>query len=75
MNHTIRDTHGHRGNIGGMESVAWIVAGAILMAIGLAIWFTAFVLVPLGVVFIIVGIVSAVRRSFAKKASSDQPPA
>jgi hypothetical protein len=42
-------------------SVGWILGGAALIGIGLAIWFTAFVLVPLGAIFIIVGIVTASR--------------
>lgn len=42
-------------------SVGWILGGVALIAIGLAIWFTAFVLVPLGAIFIVGGAVSAVR--------------
>ena len=44
-----------------MASLGWILGGIVFIAIGLAIWYTAFVLVPLGVIFIIVGIVTAVR--------------
>jgi hypothetical protein len=32
-----------------------------LIGVGLTIWFTAFVLVPLGAIFIIIGIVTALR--------------
>lgn len=44
-----------------MASLGWILGGAAVIALGITIWFTAFVLVPLGVIFIIVGIVTAVR--------------
>jgi hypothetical protein len=50
-------------------SVGWILGGAALIGIGLAIWFTAFVLVPLGAIFIIVGIVTALRAR--RKGRSD----
>jgi hypothetical protein len=44
--------------------VAWGVA---LIALGLVLWFTAFVAVPAGVVLVAVGLVKAVReRSRAK---------
>ncbi len=42
-------------------SVGWILGGAALIGIGLASWATAFVLVPLGAIFIIVGIMTALR--------------
>jgi hypothetical protein len=42
-------------------SVGWILGGAALIGVGLAIWATAFVLVPLGAIFIIVGIGTALR--------------
>jgi hypothetical protein len=41
--------------------VGWILGGAALIGIGLAVWVTAFVLVPLGAIFIIVGIVKVLR--------------
>ena len=47
--------------------VGWILGGVIFIALGLAIWWTAFVLVPLGVIFIILGIVTAVK---ARKAAA-----
>lgn len=34
----------------------WLVSGAVAIGVGLAVWFTAFVLVPAGVVLIAVGI-------------------
>jgi hypothetical protein len=49
----------HAGYVWG--SVGWILGGVALIGIGLAIWFTAFFLVPLGAIFIIVGIVTALR--------------
>ncbi len=42
-------------------SVGWILGGAALIGIGLAVWFTAFILVPLGAIFIVVGIVKVLR--------------
>ena len=42
-------------------SAGWILGGAALIGIGLAVWFTAFVLAPLGAIFIVVGIVKAIR--------------
>ncbi len=44
-----------------MASLSWILGGVIFIGLGLAIWYTAFVLVPLGVIFIVVGIITAVR--------------
>ena len=38
-----------------------MMGGAISILIGLTLWFTAFFLVPLGLVLIVVGIVSAVK--------------
>jgi membrane-bound ClpP family serine protease len=43
------------------ESIGLVALGAILIVLGLAIWFTAFVLVPLGAILIVVGIVKAFR--------------
>jgi len=51
-------------------SVGWILGGAALIGIGLAIWFTAFVLVPLGAIFIIVGTVTGVRACREGRADS-----
>ena len=34
----------------------WIVSGVVVIGVGLAVWWTAFVLVPVGVVLLIVGI-------------------
>jgi hypothetical protein len=42
-------------------SLGWILGGVALIGVGLTIWFTAFVLVPLGAIFIIIGIVTALR--------------
>jgi hypothetical protein len=43
------------------EALVGYSAGRPSSRIGLAIWVTAFVLVPLGAIFIIVGIVKALR--------------
>jgi hypothetical protein len=45
-----------------MRSASWILGGAASILVGLTIWFTAFVLVPLGVVLVVVGIVTAARN-------------
>lgn len=39
----------------------WLAGGASAIGIGLAIWFTAFVLVPAGVVLFVVGITKLMR--------------
>lgn len=52
-------------------SVGWTLGGAALIGIGLAIWVTAFVLVPLGAIFIIVGIVTALRARREGLSDSD----
>jgi hypothetical protein len=43
----------------------WIIAGAAGIVIGLAVWVTAFVLVPVGATLIVVGIVKSTRRARA----------
>lgn len=40
----------------------WIVAGAVGVAIGLAVWATAFMLVPVGVALIVLGVVKSAKR-------------
>lgn len=50
--------------------MGWILGGAAVIGIGLAIWFTAFVLVPLGAIFIIVGTVTGVRACREGRADS-----
>jgi hypothetical protein len=52
------------------RSVGWILGGAALIGIGLDIWLTAFVLVPLGAIFIIVGTVAGVRGCREGRADS-----
>ncbi len=57
------------------DSVGLVFLGAVLIAVGLAIWFTAFVLVPLGLIFVIVGLVKAARLAMANRSpgrGSDQ---
>ncbi len=44
----------------------WIVAGAVGIAIGLAVWETAFILVPVGVVLIVLGVVKSATHVTAR---------
>jgi len=53
-----------------MGSLAWVFGGVVSILIGLTIWYTAFVLVPLGVIFVLVGIVTAVRNAKRKPAEA-----
>jgi hypothetical protein len=43
----------------------WLVGGVAAILVGLALWWTAFILVPLGIVLIAFGTVKLVRRSSA----------
>jgi hypothetical protein len=40
----------------------WLVGGVIAIVVGLAVWWTAFILIPAGVVLLVVGITKSVRR-------------
>jgi hypothetical protein len=40
----------------------WLVGGLIAIVVGLAVWWTAFILVPAGAVLLVVGITKSVRR-------------
>jgi hypothetical protein len=39
----------------------WLVSGVVAISVGLAVWWTAFVLVPVGVVVLVIGMTKAVR--------------
>ena len=41
----------------------WIAGGVIAIGVGLTIWYTAFVLVPLGLILIGVGTVKSLRAA------------
>ena len=41
----------------------WLVGGEVAISVGLAVWWTAFVLVPTGVVLLIIGMAKSVRRT------------
>lgn len=50
-----------------MKAWLWIASGVALIALGLVLWYTAFVAVPAGVILVAVGLVRTVReRSRAK---------
>jgi hypothetical protein len=46
-----------------MESLGWILGGAVCIAVGLAAWVTAFILLPAGAILIVIGAVKAVRTT------------
>jgi hypothetical protein len=51
-----------RGTLPEVKSAwPWLAGGVLAIGIGLAVWFTAFVLVPAGVVLIVVGITKLMR--------------
>jgi hypothetical protein len=51
-----------RGNLLEVKSAwPWLAGGVLAIGIGLAVWFTAFVLVPAGVVLVAVGITKLMR--------------
>jgi len=39
----------------------WLAGGVIGVVIGLAVWWTAFILVPAGVVMLVIGMIKSVR--------------
>jgi hypothetical protein len=39
----------------------WLVSGVAAIGVGLAVWWTAFVLVPVGVVLLVIGMTLSVR--------------
>jgi hypothetical protein len=41
----------------------WLVSGAVAISVGLAVWWTAFVLVPAGVVLLAIGMTKSVRST------------
>ncbi len=43
----------------------WIIGGMLAIGVGLAVWPTAFILVPAGVVMLIVGVTKAVGAIWA----------
>jgi hypothetical protein len=42
---------------------SWIAWGVIAIGVGLTIWYTAFVLVPVGLILIAVGTAKSLRRA------------
>ena len=42
----------------------WLVGGVVAIAIGLTVWWTAFVLIPVSVVLLVIGMTKSVRSSF-----------
>jgi hypothetical protein len=49
----------------------WLASGVLAIGIGLAVWFTAFVLVPVGAVIVVVGIMRLVRSRTAASPRSN----
>jgi hypothetical protein len=47
--------------------VAWraLVSGVVVISVGLVVWWTAFVLVPVGVVLLVIGMTKSVRSSLS----------
>jgi hypothetical protein len=43
----------------------WLACGLFAIGVGLAVWWTAFILVPIGAVSIVVGIIRSVRNRTA----------
>lgn len=41
----------------------WLVGGVVAIGVGLTVWWTAFVLVPVGVVLLVIGITKSVRST------------
>ena len=41
----------------------WLVSGVVAIGVGLAVWWTAFVLVPVGVVLLVIGMTKSVRST------------
>jgi hypothetical protein len=41
----------------------WLVSGVVAISVGLAVWWTAFVLVPVGVVLLVIGMAKSVRST------------
>jgi hypothetical protein len=39
----------------------WLVGGVVAIVVGLAVWWTAFILVPAGVVLLVIGMTKSVR--------------
>jgi hypothetical protein len=39
----------------------WLIGGGVAIAVGLTVWWTAFILVPVGVVLLIIGMTKSVR--------------
>jgi len=40
----------------------WFIAGAVAIGVGLLLWWTAFILVPVGVLLISFGVLRAIRH-------------
>ena len=41
----------------------WLVSGVVAISVGLAVWWTAFVLIPVGVVLVVIGMTKLVRST------------
>jgi hypothetical protein len=44
----------------------WLISGVVAIGLGLVIWWTAFVLVPVGVMLLVIGITRSVRSNPAR---------
>ena len=51
-----------RGYVGLVDLAwRWLVGGVVAIVVGLAVWWTAFILVPAGVVLLVIGMAKSVR--------------
>jgi hypothetical protein len=41
----------------------WLVSGVVAFSVGLAVWWTTFVLIPVGVVLVVIGMMKLVRST------------
>jgi hypothetical protein len=41
----------------------WLVSGVVAISVGLVVWWTAFVLVPFGVVLLVIGMTKSARST------------
>jgi hypothetical protein len=45
----------------------WLVSGVVAISVGLAVWWTAFVLVPVGFVLLVIGMTKSVRSTWCAR--------
>ena len=56
------DRDGAVGAVGPVDVAwRWLAGGVVAIVIGLAVWWTAFILVPAGVVLLVIGMTKSVR--------------